>query len=298
MELEVRKNLSEEEFVDEYVAANKPVVVSDIPFDAEQWKPDALKERIGELTTQVYDTLFDLENISSLEEYMDDNFGQVGPMPTDVPYVRWYNQLKDVDFVWSDEAFEELEAIWEKPPCVPQNNLVVPVTGNGRVANPVDDNFPYRSILVAARGARTRMHRDPFFSDAIVAQFYGTKEAALYHPDRTAELTKSDDSNSFGDFIDVREDDPETISIEPDYHGKVEPGQMIYIPHGWLHDVICLSDSISVTWNFVHQKGASKFVEYLKGDPSEDSEFEVLQYFFKRAGMGELTADEILEKVA
>ena len=79
---------------------------------------------------------------------------------------------------------------------------------------------------------------------------------------------------------------------------EVEPGQMIYIPHGWLHDVICLSDSISVTWNFVHRKGASEFVEYLKANPSEDSEFEVLQYFYKRAGMGELTADEILAKVA
>lgn len=121
------------------------------------------------------------------------------------------------------------------------------MTGNGKSANPVTDNFPYRGILVAARGARTRMHRDPFCSDAIVAQFYGTKEAVLYHPDRTEELTAQAADDSFGGFIDVRQDDPTMISVEPDYFGQVEPGQMIYIPHGWLHDVICLSDSISVT---------------------------------------------------
>ena len=67
-----------------------------------------------------------------------------------------------------------------KAACIPTQDLILPITGNGMTADPVNDNFPYRGILVAARGARTRMHRDPFFSDAIVAQFHGTKEAALY----------------------------------------------------------------------------------------------------------------------
>lgn len=293
-QLDVRENLTEEEFISEYVAQNRPVVVSGVPFDAEKWRPEALSESIGEMTTQVYDTLFDLENISSLEDYFEDNFGSEGPMPTDVPYVRWYNQLKDVDFVWGDEAFAELASIWEKPACVPTGDLIMPVTGNGTYADPVTDNFPYRGILVAARGARTRMHRDPFCSDAIVAQFYGTKEAALYHPDRTVELTQSSDGNSFGGFTDVRADNVTQLSIEPDYFGKVEPGQMIYIPHGWLHDVLCLSDSVSVTWNFIHKRGAKEFVEYLKSNPSEDSEFEVLQYFYERGGMGKLTPEQML----
>ncbi len=294
---EVRENLSQEEFVSEYIAKNKPVVVSGIPFEADNWHPDNLKNRIGEETTQIYDTLFDLENVTSLEEYLDDYFGTEGPMPTDVPYVRWYNQLKDVDFVWGDEALASLANYWKRPSCVPADGMIVPVTSATASADPVSDNFPYRGLLVAARGARTRMHRDPFCSDAIVAQFYGTKEAALYHPDRTAELTVRDDDNSFGGFVDVREDNIEALSIEPDFHGTIEPGQMVYIPHGWLHEVLCLTDSISVTWNFVHRQGASEFVEYLKADPTDDSEFEVLQYFFQRAGLGELSAPEILSRV-
>ena len=142
------------------------------------------------------------------------------------------------------------------------------------------------------------MHRDPFCSDAIVAQFYGTKEAALYHPSRTQEVMEKAADDSFGGFIDVRENDLTKLSIEPDYHGELNPGQMIYIPHGWIHDVICLTDSVSVTWNFIHKQGAKEFIDYLKADPSEDSEFEVLQYFFERGGLGELTHDEMLALVA
>ncbi len=298
MQLEVVENISELEFVAEFVAKNRPVVVRGIPFEPENWTPDALKQSIGDLTTQVYDSLFDLENILSLSEYIDDYFGVDGPYQPDVPYVRWYNQLKDVDFVWGDEAFELLQPFWQKPDCVPEQNLVVPVTSDGQGANPVTDNFPYRGVLVAARGARTRLHRDPFCSDAIVAQFHGTKEAALYHPSRTNELLAESDASSFGGFVDVREADLNSLSHEPDYSGLVKPGEMIYIPHGWLHDVIVVDDSVSVTWNFVHDDGADAFKEYLKNNPEDDSEFEVLQYFYARAGFDNMSADQILSRMS
>ncbi|MEP1206173.1 MAG: cupin-like domain-containing protein [Rhizobiaceae bacterium] len=300
MQLEVVKDISQEEFVAEYVAKNKPVVVDNIPYSAESWTPEALKDSIGELTTQIYGTLFDLENIASLEEYLEDHFGQTGgAYPEDVPYVRWYNQLKDVDFVWGDEAFEALQPFWQKPACVPDHDLIVPVTSDTKSVDPVMDNFPYRGILIAARGARTRMHRDPFCSDAIVAQFYGTKQAVLYHPDRTQELMEASDGSSFGGFIDVREEgNLDVITAEPDYQGLISPGQMIYIPHGWLHDVLVVDDSVSVTWNFVHKQGAQEFLQYLKDDPSDDSEFEVLQHFIKRGGLGELNHQQLLAMVA
>ncbi len=298
MELEVVRDISEQEFVNEYVAKNKPVVVDNIPYEASEWTPDAVKKNIGELTTQIYGSLFDLEFVASLEEYIDDYFGNTdSEYPEDVPYVRWYNQLKDVDFVWGDEAFEGLQSIWTKPDCMPTSDLLVPVS-SGESKNPVSDNFPYRGILVSARGARTRMHRDPFCSDAIVAQFHGAKEALLYHPDRTEELTMTADDSSFGGFIDVREGDLSKASIEPTFSGVIRPGQMIYIPHGWLHDVMSIEDSISITWNFVHKHGAKEYVDYLKNDPTNDSEFEVLQYFYERAGHPKLSPNEILQMIA
>jgi len=49
--------------------------------------------------------------------------------------------------------------------------------------------------------------------------------------------------------------------------------------------VLVVEDSLSVTWNFVHEAGALEFIDYLMDSASgSDSEFDVLRYFFKQAG--------------
>ncbi len=286
---------SSEEFVADYIAKNRPIVVRGLDYDAAQWEPAALIERIGDLTSLVYGSLFELDDIQTLEDYIETWFGLEGEMEPDVPYVRWYNKLRDVEFAWGDEAFARIASAWRMPGCLPTSDLIVPVSRTGAGANPVTDAFPYRGLLVAARGARTRMHRDPFCSDAVVCQFYGTKEAALYHPDRAAELGKGRDGSSFGGFVDVRDVSLEKLSIEPDYHGFVRPGEMIYIPHGWLHDVLAIEDSVSVTWNFVHARGAAEFTDYLTSGCAGDSEFEILQYFHRSTGEQALSARQIAD---
>ncbi len=81
--------------------------------------------------------------------------------------------------------------------------------------------------------------------------------------------------------------------MQPDFHGIIEPGDMIYIPHGWLHDVIVLDDSISVTWNFVQRSGSAEFADYLTSGPEDDSEFEILQFFHRHAGLSARGASDI-----
>lgn len=282
-----------EQFAEEYISKQQPVVITGLDYDAEQWKPKALDERIGNLTALVYGSLFELDDVQTLSDYLETWFNQDGEMEPDTPYVRWYNQLRDVEFSWGDEAFERVASAWRAPTALSATDFVVPASAAGAGTNPVTDAFPYRGLLVAAKGARTRMHRDPFCSDAVVCQFYGRKEAALYSPDRIAELTKVKADNSFGGFIDVREDNLEELSVDPDFHGIVEPGEMIYIPNSWLHDVLAIDDSVSITWNFVHRRGASNFREYLKAGWQQDSEFEILQYFQRSIGNEALTAEQI-----
>jgi len=261
--LNVISDISAAEFAQDYIAKNQPVVVRGIPHKAEQWTPEALTESIGDFTAQIYGSLFDLEDIQSAAEYMEDYFGNNdGEYEEDIPYVRWYSQLKDVDFAWGDDAFSAVSGFWQKPNCLSGQDLLVPLTQQGNQANPVT----------------------------------GVKEAALYHPSRSAELQANSDSSSFGGFTDVRENDLSALSHEPDFHGEVHPGDMIYIPHGWLHDVIVKEDSVSITWNFVHQLGAQEFKQYLAGDAHKnDSEFEVLKYFYAQAGLPDVAAQDILE---
>ncbi|CAG7856333.1 hypothetical protein MCAMS1_00774 [biofilm metagenome] len=282
-----------DEFVEKYIAQNQPVIVQGLDFDADAMTPAALKAKLGDLTALLYGSLFDLEDIITLSDYIDDWFNLPGAMEENIPYVRWYNKLRDVKFAWGDEAFQRLASAWRMPNCLPKTDFLVPVSAAGAGTNPVCDAFPYRGLLVAARGARTRLHRDPFCSDAVVCQFYGVKEVALYRPKRAAELTKATDGTSFGGFKDVREDLLDYLSEVPDYRGFLRPGEMVYIPHGWLHDVIVTEDSVSITWNFVHSQGAKEFSQYLVSQSDGDTELEILQYFHRPLGQAPLTAAEI-----
>ena len=282
-------------FVQDYIAQNRPVVVRGLQYEPRRWTPESLRETLGDMNALVYGALFDLEDVQPVEDYLDDWFGLDGPIDDDVPYIRWYNKLRDVDFAWGDEAFRRLAHAWRTPRCMPADNLLVPLSKHASSVDPVTDPFPYRGVLIAARGARTRLHRDPFCSDAVVCQFHGAKQAALYRPDRTAELTDHQGTSSFGGFIDVREHDIDKLSVEPDYLGRISPGEMIYIPNGWLHDVVVTEDSASVTWNFVHRLGAANFLDrYLSDDPEADTEFEILQYFHALAGLPGMLADAML----
>lgn len=293
--LELRTELSEGDFVEQFVSKNQPVVVRGSEKRLEGWTPGAISDSIGELTTQVYGSLFDLEDILPLADYIDEFFGVEGPYADDVPYVRWYSQLRDVDFPWSDEAFQILSGCWKKPDFLPSRDLLVP-QAQAQGADPVVDRFPYRGILVAARGARTRLHRDPFGTDAVVYQLHGVKDVALYHPDRTEELREESDGSSFGGFVDVRGANLGRLNPEPDHRCELSAGDQVYIPHGWLHDVIVEQDSISLTWNFVHARGADGLIRYLEGAPEQDPEFEVLQYFQLLGGHPNATPADILAR--
>ncbi|WP_019601750.1 cupin-like domain-containing protein [Teredinibacter turnerae] len=293
--IEYRETLTEREFIEEYVKPNRPVVVKDTTFKAECWSPEALAELAGDLEVQVYDTLFALQEVSTLKKYLDENFGHT-EFRDQVRYVRWYNQLKAIDHAWGDEAFDRVKDLWSKPEFLPATDLLVPASQSGYV-DPVTDGFPYRGILIAAKGARTRLHTDPFCSDAVVAQFYGVKDFVMYSPDRAEELRDTvPDSTSFGGFIDVRPNALEKCKPEPDFHGVVGPGNVAYVPHGWLHDVLVLEDSVSITWNFIHEMGSLEFIDYLMEDPHADPELEVLKYFYSRAGENYSSPSEIVKK--
>lgn len=297
MKFPTEHNISEKKFCDKYINKNQPVIVKDMKFMADNWQPESFKKAIGDLPVQVYDTLFDLKEISTLNQYIDNQFNHADEQRDNVPYIRWYNRLKDIEYAWSDEAFEKISQFWQCPSFLPKNNYIIPSIAANESVDPVTDLFPYRGILVAAKGARTRLHRDPFCTDAVVAMFHGIKEVSMYRPERAKELAKqTKHGTSFGGFIDVRGTDPYVLDVEPDFHGFAEPGDLIYIPHGWLHDVIVAEDSLSVTWNFIHEMGSLEFIDYLMDGPENDSEFEILKYFFSKGGHDFTSAKEILKK--
>jgi hypothetical protein len=62
----------------------------------------------------------------------------------------------------------------------------------------------------------------------------------------------------------------------------------VLVPHGWYHAVKALTDSISLTWNFVHRSTSAALLAWLK-QPMSDIDQSVLRFFFGPAVDGDVT---------
>ena len=165
-------------------------------------------------------------------------------------YLRWYAKLRDVEFPWADEAFAALAPRWRRPAFFPADGFALPWRPDG--ADPVTDGFPAKGIFVSARGARTRAHVDPWASDAILIQLFGRKSWKLWRPGRAASDT-------------------------PDEEWETAVGDAVLVPAGWTHDVVSLTDAVSLTWNFVHRCTSARLAAHLRNGPTDEED--VLRFF-------------------
>ncbi len=262
-------NISAETFMTDYLVMNRPVIVTDAMdhwVALRRWTPTYFGDRFGENEVQVYDDLFTLEDITTLQSYLDQNFNQ----PPDVEcstYVRWYAKFKDVDFCWSDHAFGELSGDWASPYFLPLSSYCLPYVCPPVTARVEKDPFPFKGLFISGRGARTRLHRDPIGTQAILCQCFGEKSIRFYPPGPAGQPSGTGpDAEPAGGWHPVAED-------------VLRPGDLIFIPDGWYHDVTTLSDSISITWNFVHAARAQGLFDALNAAGPGEVGLDVVRYF-------------------
>jgi len=253
MDVQRISGLSKTSFINDFLIKKQPIVVTDAMADwnTEDFTPEALINRFGQSYIQVYNDLFDLQTIKTLEDYINDNFGKPAGENVKLEYMRWYSKLKDVDFFWADEAFDQLVNSWSTPYFLPNDGMVIPFSKNGELINSNESQFPYRGLFISGRGARTRLHKDPFQSNAILCQFYGEKTIRLHRPEQEQDLL--DDQGKIIDLYHPSLPEKERLAKpQATYETTLMPGEVILFPSGWFHDVVSKSDSISITWNFVH----------------------------------------------
>jgi hypothetical protein len=276
--IERRAGLSEATFVADYLVPNKPIIVTDAMESwagRSKWTPAFFLREFGQEEVQVYDHLFDLIDMTSLADYLGRNFGKPEGEES-AEYVRWYSMLKDIDFLWSDEVFARLSDDWKQPAFLPDSDYVVPFCPAPATISVTGCRFPYKGLFFSGKGARTRLHRDPFGSEAILCQVHGRKHFAFYPP-------QDDDYVRAGTaFVDPRAPDraifPNFDKARPVFEDVLAPGEIVFIPDGWFHDVMSLDDSISITWNFVHRARAAPFARILAESP-QDREVDVVRFF-------------------
>ena len=118
-------------------------------------------------------------------------------------------------------------------------------------------------LFVGPKGTYTPLHRDLWHTDAWIAQLRGKKLVRLWHPRHVETLSRGDR------FVDLSSPD---LSAFPRCHepecveGVLSPGDVLYVPSDWLHEVIALEDSISVSENFMSSSAREALVRPLHSD--------------------------------
>lgn len=287
--------LTRNRFISEYMQANSPVVIADALRDwpiEERWTPEYLARHFADEKVQVYNSYFDLKSVRKLGSYLKDRFNR-SETAANAPYVRWYTKLRNVDFYWADAAFAKMRANWSLPYFLPDTDYVLPFSPAGRRVDPTADYFPARGLFISERGAKTGLHVDPWGSDAVLCQLYGRKTWVMYGPEQGPYL------RSEAGVVDLDHPDPGKF---PDFDQAratcefvLEPGDTLYVPHGWYHTARSDTDSISLTWNFVHRTGVDAFVAWL-GTPRSKIDDDIIRFFFSSALNAEVT-NEALERL-
>jgi Cupin-like domain len=295
MVIERVERLDCEDFLEQFLIPNRPVIVTDAMHGWAahgKWTPDYLGSLLADLEVQVYNDLFDLVDVTTLPAYLKKNFNRAdGNLSSE--YVRWYSRLKLVDFVWADQAFERLKGDWANPYFLPETGYAIPYCAAPDTVSAERSLFPYRGLFVSGKGARTRLHRDPWTTSAVLSQFYGSKQVIMYSPEQAGYLV-----NDSEDFADIEKPDlrrfPDFSRAQPSFRDTLRPGEILFIPSGWLHHVTSITDSISVTWNFVHKARLGVLRDHLQRHP-DDGELDVLRFFAgdalpRNAGAADISA--------
>ena len=256
-----KTTLAAAEFIERYLIGNRPVVVTDA---MDHWTlfrtPVELEKKFGGELVQVYNDLFDLTNVVPLRSYLQEWFGKssepTGKKP--LPYVRWYTKMKDVEFAWADDAFKSFADQWSLPYFLPTSDYLLPCSSPGQAMTPTKDPFPAKGLFISGRGACTRAHRDPWASDAVLCQIFGEKKFLFYSPKQELASVQAE-QKPWAEIV-------------------LKPGEVVFIPRGWPHYAMSLTDSISLTWNFVHVSTWKWFFQHL-ASPDASAELPVLRFF-------------------
>ncbi|MFG3052287.1 cupin-like domain-containing protein [Kitasatospora sp. NPDC048239] len=262
-------SIDQKEFIESHLARNEPLVARDCfprtgPL-ASPRKLDLLAQRFGSCRVPVFDALFEMQHTVGFGDYVSMVEGG-RPCDEPIPYVRWYARQRHFQMICADGAFAELAESWAAPSWLPSANYVFPPIEEN--ADPVRDGFPAKGIFVCAAGGRTRLHVDPWASDAVLCQVTGEKRLVLYPPDAAEFLSDGEAVVDLDHPDDVRF--PGWRAVRPVMDVTLSPGDAIFIPAGWFHAAVALTPSVSITWNFVHEVNADRFAAYLESGGSTD----------------------------
>jgi hypothetical protein len=233
-EVDRRSRLSLEQFKCEYRSRGRPVVITDAIEDwkaRSRWTFDYFKSRYGGSEVTVYgyedgEYQPDRFKIVLLADYID----KITSIHWEAyPYYirdnwKFFTEHKDLlaDYRIPDYFFDWFQLL---PPMM---------------------RLPYPRLFMGPKGAVTPLHKDIWNTHFWMAQLVGRKRWILFPPDQEEFLYD----------CKVQPDQPDLVRFPLFRKAKpiectVGPGDTIFVPSGWPHQVISLDPTISITYNYM-----------------------------------------------
>jgi hypothetical protein len=244
--VEKKYGMSYEEFKNEHLFKNYPVVFGDASKDwpaRNKFTPEFFKENFGNHEVKVQGQLFKLGDfIDLMMSATEDN---PAPYPCKLNLNRDYPELiPDVmpryNFALPDRT---------KSKILPSNFLGAADTLEIFFGSP-GGQFPY-------------MHYDYMGLHAYINQLYGEKEFTVIPPDQTP-FVYQDPNNPWVSLIDNQHDPdlekfPLWKNVTP-LKFVVGPGETMFIPNGWWHTARSVTPTISVALDVLNASNWGRFV--------------------------------------
>ncbi len=239
--------MAAEDFLEDFYAPGRPVVISGLVEDwpaRQKWTPDYLSNRIGSAPIECQgertsNARFELDKEAHIRRMPFNSFMDViTAQQGNELYLTAYN---------SDANTQALEPL---------------AKDLGRIDNLLDhsDGKTGGMMWIGPEGTFTPLHHD--LTNNLLLQITGRKRVVLLPPSETPKL--GNDVHVFSRYSDILDDAanagrPEVRAFDV----TLEPGDALFLPIGWWHQVHALDFSVSMTFtNFLWPN------EGWKGHPS------------------------------
>ena len=228
-EIERVKTISKEDFYNNYVKKQKPLVIEQLTNDwpaYEKWHLNYMKEIAGDKIVPLYDdrpvSHEDGFNQAHAEMKMSDYVDLLQSKPTNYR-IFLYNLMKSVpvlrnDFKWPDMG---LSLVKQLP-----------------------------MLFFGGESSRVFMHYDIDYSNILHFHFHGTKQCILFGPEQTPFLYKVPHALISREDIDFDNPDFEKWPALKNAKGlitKLTHGEMLYMPEGYWHYMKYLTPGFSMS---------------------------------------------------
>lgn len=221
--------LDRREFSAGFVRKNTPVILTRQMDDwgARSWTPQSLKDRVPSvvLPAQEGNMEQDATILSEVRfhDYLDEVLRFSGPPTAKKKYAAQFDLLATFPGLGKDLKFAEI---------FPENRLL------------------YTFGWIGPAGTITGLHRDD--SNNLLAQLYGRKKVLLYSPqnDPFVYPSRKYDYGATLSYIDAEAPDYDRYPLFRKAAAEevlLGPGELLFIPIGWWHQVRSLDPSISVS---------------------------------------------------